>query len=231
MAPSAPLHGKNHRFAVHTFQLEHQISLDIQKSKRQEDNLDYGGRDLNFAAPITKHATKFVEPAQHQSSMQLDRPNHEWKPREILGKEVVNGSSFHVLNDKRSQKNIDSPEKTIAILKSQISNILQLLLSKKEAFAISKKKVICQLSSCGLTFNQLDHFNKHIRDSSNISHKMLKIILDQLQCTDCNKTFTSSRGLIRHERECHKLLFLSRIDKVLGLRCCKDSAHDKTMPL
>ena len=89
MAPSAPLHGKNRRFAVHTFQLEHQISLDIRKSNRQEDNLDYGGRDLNFAAPITKHATKFVEPAQHQSSMQLDRPNHEWKPREILGKEVV----------------------------------------------------------------------------------------------------------------------------------------------
>ena len=171
--------------------------------------------------------------------MQLDHSDNAWKAREILGdkiggilgNEVVNGSSFHVLNEKRSQKNTEDPRRTIAILTAQISKMLRLLLDGCEPFAISATRFICRLRRCRLFFSRLDHFNKHIRDSSDVEHKMLETIIDQVQCTDCNRTFPSPRALVRHENSCHKPVFISRIDKVLGLGCRKLSAHDKTKTL
>jgi hypothetical protein len=73
----------------------------------------------------------------------------------------------------------------------------------------------CPAFNCTRYFQRLDLFHLHIRDSYTNGHKILKIIIDQTCCLQCDELFTRSKDLVNHERSVHGAQYKSRVSKFI----------------
>lgn len=73
----------------------------------------------------------------------------------------------------------------------------------------------CPADSCNRSYKRLDLYHEHIRKAKGHGHAILKRIIEEQTCRECDYTFESPNGLLAHDRLTHGQNYLSRIHIVI----------------